>query len=55
MSDVDSGLVEGSQVWVNHLHPVPERRKRTDRSEGWADIFTVKGSEKRRRAKVKKP
>lgn len=55
MSNTGCGLVEVSQVLVNHMHPVSERRKKTERREGWADIFTVKGSEKRRQAKVKKP
>lgn len=48
------GLVEVSWVWVNHMHPVSERSKKAERREGWADIFTGKGSEKRWQAKVKK-
>lgn len=33
----------------------PGQRSRTGRIEGWADIFTRKGSMKRRQAKVKRP
>lgn len=33
----------------------PGHRSRTETIEGWADIFTRKGSKKRRQAKVKRP
>lgn len=47
---------ESMASWVNHINLVsPGHRNRRERKEGWADIFTRKGSKKRRQAKLKRP